>query len=61
MSFTGTKERPSCLTKLQLAVLSKISFTREEPKGKLKMEIYKNMKQQQLTEQTHLTYKARKE
>lgn len=61
MSFIGTKERSSCLRKLQLAVLSKISFTRGEPKCKWKIEIYKNMKQQQFTEQTHLAYKAREE
>lgn len=36
------------------------SFTKEV-KGKWKMDIYKNTKQQQLTEQTHLTYEAREE
>jgi len=40
---------------------SKFSFTRGEPKGKQKMEIYKNTKQQEFTEQTHLTYGAREE
>lgn len=59
MRFTGT--RSSCLRKLQLAVLRKISVTRGEPKGKWKMEIYTNMKQQQFTEQTNMTYEAREE